>query len=132
MEEDIKAVSHVGRVPGRLIQLCVGLDETLPAKQDVQTIADTALRLLGRVIGEAVTSLELPEVKQGLGPGGGEHRGLLGQVVITLRPGHLSITLLTAVTPELRLKATGGEYHIVLIRPKERLTWHHHGQIYLV
>ena len=120
MEEDIEAVSHVGRVSSVLGLLCVWLDEALPAQEDVQTIVDAALRLLGRVIGEAVASLELSEVKQGLGPGGGEHRGLLGQVVIAFRSGHLSLALLTAVAPELRLEAAGGEYYVVLICPEEK------------
>ena len=123
MEEDIKAVSHVGGVPCIILtRVCVVFDEALLSKQDVQTIADTTFRLLRRVISEAVTSLVNPEVKQGLGPGGGEHWGLFGQVVITLRSWHLSSALLTAVAPELRLEAAGGEYYVVLIRPKERLT----------
>ena len=120
MDEDIKAVSHVGRVPGILGLLGVGLDEALLAKQDIQSIADAALRLLRGVKGEAVASLELPEVIQGLGPGGGEHRGILGQVVIALRSGHLSLALLTAVAPELRLEAAGGKDYVALFCPEEK------------
>lgn len=66
MEEDIEAVCHVGRVPSILCLCCEGPDQSLMAQQDVQTIVDAALRLLRRVIREAVTRLKLPQVKQGL------------------------------------------------------------------
>ena len=121
MKEDIKAVSHVGGVPCIILtRVCVVFNEALLSKQDVQTIANTTFRLLRRVIGEAVTSLVNPEVKQGLGPGGGEHRGLLGQVVITLRPWHLSAAFLTAVAPVIKIEASGGEYIVVFICPGKK------------
>ena len=121
MEEDIKTVSHVGGVPCIILtRVCVVFDEALLSKQDVQTIADTTFRLLRWVISEAVTSLVNPEVKQGLGPGGGEHWGLLGQVVITLRSWHLSSALLTAVTPVIKIEAAGGEWIVVFICPEEK------------
>ena len=66
MEEDIEAVCHVGRVPSIFCLLCVWPDQSLMAQQDVQTIVDATLRLLRRIIGEAVTSLKLPQVKQSL------------------------------------------------------------------